>query len=132
MTTTAQEALQQFEDAWLTLQWETMTDARRNIYLRDHLGLQIAARKEAEANKLEAEQQAEINAQQRKQNIIEYLTALGYLCDNSQQDWRKLYNRPHIFGELWQEKADYQQSISPDIDYFISKAMEIWDELVNE
>jgi hypothetical protein len=128
-TTTAQEALKAFEDSWVTLQWTTMTDARRNIYLRDHLGLQIAARKEAEANKLEAEQQAEINAQQRKQAIIEHLQSLGYTCDNSQQDWQKLYARPEIFGELWQEKADYQQSISPDIDYFISKAMEIWDEL---
>ena len=130
MKTTAQEALKAFEDSWVTLQWTQMTDAKRNTYLRQHLGLQIAARKEEEANKIEAEQQAEIQAEQRRQNIINCLTSLGYQCDNSQADWQKLYNRPEIFGASWQEKADYQQSISPDVDYFISKAIEIWDELI--
>lgn len=129
MTTIAQEALKAFEDSWVTLQWTVMTDAQRNTYLRQYLGLQVAEAKEKAANKLEAEQQAIADAEQRKQAVIEYLQSLGYMCDNSQEDWRKLYARPEIFGELWQDKADYQQSISPDVDYFISKAMEIWDEL---
>ena len=129
MQTTAQDALKSFEDSWVTLQWTVMTDAQRNTYLRQYLGLQIAARKEQDANKIEAEQQAEQQAAARKQAIVEYLISLGYVCDNSPEDWRKLYNRPHIFGETWQEKADYQQSISPDIDYFINKALEIWEEL---
>lgn len=130
METTAQDALKAFEDSWVTLQWTAMTDAQRNTYLRQYLGLQIAAKKEDESNKIEADRLAEIAAQQRKQSILEYLTSLGYLCDNSQEDWHKLFNRPEIFGANWQDKADYQRSISPDIDYFINKAIEIWDELV--
>lgn len=129
METTTQDALKAFEDSWVTLQWTAMTDAQRNTYLRQYLGLQIAAKKEEEANKVESDRIAEIAAQQRKQSILDYLTSIGYLCDNSKEDWRKLFNRPHIFGETWAEKADYQQSISPGIDYFINKAIEIWDEL---
>ena len=132
MTTTAQEALKAFEDAWVTLQWTNMTDAQRNTYLRNYLGLQIAAKKEMEANKIENEQQAAQQAEQRKQAVIEYLKSLGYQGDNSIEDWYKLYNRPHIFGETWQEKADYQFSLSTDIDYFIGKAMEIWEDVVSE
>jgi hypothetical protein len=70
MTTTAQDALKAFEDSWVTLQWTTMTDAQRNTYLRQYLGLQIAAKKEIEANRLEAEAEQKTFEEQRKQQVI--------------------------------------------------------------
>lgn len=126
MENTEQTALADFEKAWVTLQWEEMTDARRNIYLRDHLGLQIAAAKEIEANRLEAEQQAETQAQERKQQLINLFAEAGFACDNSKADWDKLYNRPEIFGANWQLQSDYQQSVSTGLDYFLNTAQGLW------
>jgi len=132
MITTAQEALTAFEDSWVSLQWTQMTDAQRNTYLRQYLGLQIAARKEIEANRIESETEQVTLAAQRTLAAIAYLQNLGFVGDNSQADWYKLYNRPHIFGANWQAQADYQISISTGVDYFICKVYELGKEFVND
>lgn len=131
METTAQDALKAFEDGWVTLQWTVMTDAQRNTYLRQYLGLQIAAKKESEANRVEAENQALADEATKKQQAITFLKNHGFACDNGEADWNRLYNLPKYFGSNWKTTADYQRSISTGLDYFISKAYEVWHIIQN-
>ena len=131
-TTTQNTALKAFEDAFLTTDWSAKTTTEQDAFNRTWTGLKIAAAKEAEANRLAAiaertasEQAAQIAATTAKNELIAKLQSLGYLCDNSQTDWNKLYNNPSWFGSNWQVQATYQKSISTGIDYFFLKAKEI-------
>ena len=131
-TTTQNAALKEFEDAFLMTDWAAKTTAEQDAFNRQWTGLKIAAAKEAEANRLAAiaeqmaaEQAAQNAATAARNELIAKLQTLGYLCDNSQTDWRKLYNRPEMFSSTWQITADYQHSISTGIDYFLAKAQDI-------
>ena len=131
-TTTQNAALKAFEDAFVSTDWAAKTTAQQDEFNRAWTGLKIAAAKEAEANRLaaiaaqtaadQAAQTAQIAA---KNELIAKLQTLGYLCDNSQTDWRKLYNRPEMFSSTWQATADYQHSISTGVDYFLQEAQRI-------
>jgi hypothetical protein len=123
MTTTAQVALQTFEDSFKTINYTGMTAVQKQTFVLNHYALKIAAAKENEANRIESEGQAITDNETRKQALIVKLQAKGFLCDNSQADWYKFYNRPQVFGENWQDQADYQISISTGIDYFLSKVI---------
>lgn len=131
-TTTQNAALKTFEDAFLTTDWAAKTTAEQDAFNRQWTGLKIAAAKEAEANRLAsiaeqtaAEQAAQAAATTAKNELIAKLQTLGYLCDNSQIDWNKLYNNPSLFGSNWQVQATYQKSISTSVDYFLSQAQSI-------
>lgn len=131
-TTTQSAALKAFEDAFLTTDWAAKTITEQDAFNRTWTGLKIAAAKEAETNRIAtiaektaAEQSAQTAATTAKNEFIAKLKSLGYLCDNSQTDWNKLYNRPEMFSSTWQVTADYQHSISTGIDYFLLKAQEI-------
>lgn len=131
-TTTQNAALKAFEDAFLTITWETKTVAEQDDFNRTWTGLKIAAAKEAETNRLAAiaaqtaaDQASQTAATTAKNELIAKLQSLGYLCDNSQTDWNKLYNNPSIFGANWQNQAIYQKSISTGIDYFLQEAQRV-------
>ena len=126
------QALKDFEKAWVTLQWTAMTDAQRNTYLRTYLGLQIESAKEAEANKVEAEQQALIQQAARTAQITQYMQSEGFACDNSEQDWDKLYNKPTVFGENWKTISDYQRSLSLGVEDFMNHAYNLWLEVKDQ
>lgn len=131
-TTTQNAALKAFEDAFITTDWSAKTTTEQDAFNRQWTGLKIASVKEAEANRL-AEIAAQTAAEQAQQStntlarneFITKLQSLGYACDNGQTDWRKLYNRPELFSSTWQTKADYQQSISPNLDYFLEQTKQI-------
>jgi len=125
-TTTAQTALKTFEDAWLTTNFMGMTTTQKNAHIASHYALKIAAVKEIEANRIIAENQAIADAVTRRTKAITYLTNHGFKCDNSEFDWDRLYNRPKYFGNNWKATADYQRSISPNVDYFISVAYDLY------
>lgn len=131
-TTTQNAALKVFEDDFITTDWSAKTIAEQDAFNRTWTGLKIAAAKEAEANRLAAiaaqtaaDQAAQTAATTAKNEFIAKLQTLGYLCDNSQTDWNKLYNNPSLFGANWQNQATYQKSISTGIDYFLQKAQGI-------
>jgi len=125
-TTTAQTALKTFEDAWLTTNFTGMTTTQKNAHIASHYALKIAAVKEIEANRIITENQATADATTRQTQAIAYLTNHGFRCDNSEFDWDRLYNRPKYFGDNWKITADYQRGISPNVDYFISVAYDLW------
>ena len=131
MTTTAQQALTDFEKAWLTIDWSAMTNTQKQTHVLNHYGLKIAAAKEIEANRIESENQAVIDNAAFKQKAITYLQNKGFAVDNSLSDWQKLYNHPRIFGANWMSMANYQFSQSTGIDYFIQVAYQLWQEFVN-
>jgi hypothetical protein len=120
---TAQTALRAFLDARLkdTFVWTTLTAAEKLAHVVAKEGLQIAADKEAEANRIENEKQVADAQLTAKNNLIALLKARGYLCDNSQADWYKLFNHPTIFGKNWKVIADYHISQSTGTDYFLQK-----------
>ena len=131
-TTTQNAALKAFEDAFLTTDWGAKTNADQDAFNRTWTGLKIAAAKEAEANRLAAiasqtaaEQAAATAATAEKQAFIDKLKSLGFLCDNSLADWKKLFNYPEIQGSTWEQKATYQQSISTGLDYFLQFAKDL-------
>lgn len=135
MKTTAQEALKAFEDTWLTTDWSAMTAAQKNSHIANHYALKIAASKEIEANRVEAEAQAVTDNANRKALYISKLQARGFACDNSQADWYKLFNRPEIFGVHWKSRADleYNKSLTNGgIDYFLLKVVELYYEYVKD
>lgn len=125
-TTTAQTALKTFEDAWITVNFTGMTTTQKNTHIASHYALKIAAVKEIEANRIIAENQAIADAATRRNQAITYLTNHGFKCDNSEFDWDRLYNRPKYFGDNWKVTADYQRSISPNVDYFIAVAYDLY------
>lgn len=129
-TTTAQEALKTFEDGFLSTNWNGMTNTQKNAFIIEHYKLKIAAAKEIDLNRVQAEAEQATLTAQRKAQAITYLKNHGFKCDNSKEDWYKLYNRPRIFGANWQAQADYQISLSTGVDYFIAKAYELWEEFV--
>lgn len=125
-TTTAQAALKTFEDAWLTVNYTGMTSAQKTTHIQTWVGLKIAAVKEIDANRIIYENQAIAEAATRRTQAITYLTNKGFLYDNGLADWDKLYNHPKYFGANWKATADYQRSISPNVDYFISVAYDLY------
>lgn len=128
MATIAQEALKAFEDAYLTTDWAAKTAAQKQTFVAQHYELKIAATKEIEKNRIEAEAEAEVQRLVRRQQAITYLTNHGFNCDDSLADWQKLYNHPQIFGANWNEQAVYQKSISTGVDYFLNIAYQLWQE----
>jgi hypothetical protein len=130
METTANTALQTFEDTFKTVNYTGMTAAQKQTFVLNHYALKIAAAKENEANRIESEGQQVIDSASRKQVFITKLQAKGFLCDNSQADWYKVYNRPEIFGKNWQNQADYQISISTGVDYFLNKVRELVEQFL--
>lgn len=134
-STVSAEALQTFENGWVTLDYNSLTNTQKNNLIYTWVGLKVAVTKENEANRLimEAQTAEELAAQlaaiaAKRQQIIDYLTANGFRCDNSQYDWYKLYNRPSVFGSNWQAQADYQMSLSTGVDYFLNIAYTLWKE----
>jgi hypothetical protein len=125
MATIANTSLQTFEDSFKTVNFTGMTAAQKTTFIANHYALKIAAAKENEANRLESETQSIIDNENRKQAFITKLKSKGFICDNSQADWHKVYNRPQIFGASWKKQADYQMSISTGIDYFLNKVREL-------
>ena len=130
MTTTAQEALKTFEDGWITINWGGMNATQKQSHVAQHYGLKIDAAKEIEANRVEAEAQAVIDAEARRQQAITYLTNHGFACDNSLADWQRLYNHPAIFGDNWATQADYQFGLNKGLNYFLQTAYVLWEEYV--
>jgi len=130
MTTTAQEALKAFEDGWITTDWAVLTANQKQTHIGQHYGLKIAAAKEIESNRIEAEAQSELDRITRRQQAITYLTNKGFACDNSLADWQLLYNHPKIFGANWNEQAVYQFGLGKDLDYFLQTAYNFWVEYV--
>lgn len=131
METIAQEALKAFEDTYLTTDWTAMTATQKQVFIGQHYGLKIAAAKEIEANRIEAEAEAEAQRLLRRQQAITYLTNHGFACDDSLADWQRLYDHPQIFGENWNAQALYQKSISTGVDYFLNIAYQLWQEYIN-
>lgn len=134
-TTVSQDALKTFEQGWITLDYNMLTNTQKNNLVYTWFGLKVAVAKELESNRLIAEAQtAEEEAAQlaliaaKRQQMITYLTNAGFRCDNSQYDWYKLYNRPSVFGSNWQAQADYQMSLSTGLDYFLNVAYTLWKE----
>jgi len=126
-TTTAQTALETFEKAWLTTNFTGMTTTQKNAHIASHYALKIAAVKEIEANRIIYENQTIADAATKRQQIITYLTNHGFKCDNSRGDWERLYNHPKYFGNNWKESfADVQISISPNVDYFLQVAYDLY------
>jgi hypothetical protein len=116
MTTTAQDALNAFKEARKTLALTSIDLA----YLIQKENLEVAAEQEIEANRVETETAQIAQATQGRTDLINMLQQLGFVCDNSQADWNKLYNFPEVYGSNWQTQATYQKSISPDVNYFLS------------
>lgn len=116
MTTTAQEALDAFNEARKTLVLTSIDSA----YLIQKEKLEVAAEQEIEANRAETEAAQTAQATQGRNDLINMLQQLGFTCDNSQADWNKLYNFPEVYGSNWQIQATYQKSISLDVNYFLS------------
>jgi len=109
----------------LDYDWEKLSDEEKSIENDTYTRLKIAASKELLRNTYEAEQQDAINNQIRLDNIKNSLIAKGFACDNSIEDWYKLFNKPEIFGANWQSQADYEFSISSGLEYFLNKASQI-------
>jgi len=132
-TTTAQDALKTYEDAFITTNWTGMTATQKNAFVAEHYRLKILAAKEIEANRVSDEaKQATANAA-RKQQIITYLKNHGFACNNDSTDWKKLYNHPRIFGQYWEKQARYQYQLSltnGGVDYFLNTAYGLWLEFV--
>ena len=123
MNNTAQQAFQDFQDNQLssTYNWDSFTDEQRKQEMELYTKLKIEAAKEIKQNQVETNL---LNEQERINNrilMINTIVANGYQCDNSLEDWKKLYNHPEIFGENWENKAEIEQSISSGIDYFITE-----------
>lgn len=128
MTTTAQDALKIFEDGWIIINYSGMTSEQKLTHIQNHYNLKINAAKEIEANRIESENENTNANIQRTQSITESLQSIGYIVNNSIEDWTKLYNNPKRFGNNWQSQAIYQHSISPDVNYFINTASNILTE----
>jgi hypothetical protein len=125
----AQTALQQFEDNFKTVDWTAKTAAQKQTFVLQHYGLKIDAAKEIEANRIAEESKQVTNNAARKTKLVEQLKSRGYACDNSKEDWYKVYDRPHIFGANWQKQAEYQMSISTGPDYFINTVINLIEEI---
>lgn len=128
-TTTQNEALKAFEDAWITINYTGMTSAQKTTHIQNWMGLKIAAAKETEANRIATESAtiAENTAKEaqsaiEKQQFVDKLKSIGFAVDNSLADWEKLYNHPEIYGATYKDKAALSQSQSTGIDYFVSVA----------
>ena len=135
--TTSQEALETFEKGWITLDYGSLKSEDKLNLIESWVGLKVLVAKENEANRLineaatEAEKQAQIEkAAAERQAKIDYLITQGFKCDNSKEDWYLLYNQPKIFGANWRTQADYQISLSTGVDYFISIAYSLWQEIL--
>jgi hypothetical protein len=72
---------------------------------------------------INAEKQ-EVQQKQQKQSFIGMLQSLGYVGNNCVEDYKKLFNRPEIFGSTWEEKAELFHAQSTSIDDFINLAIQ--------
>lgn len=122
---TAQTALQTFLTKRLKLDWEILTAAQKTAHVVAKEGLQIAVEKELEANRIETDATNLQETVTRKEQLITLLKSRGYACDNSLSDWIKLFNRPDIFGDNWQNKAMFHFQQSTGLDDFIKKIISI-------
>lgn len=134
--TVSQDALKTFEAGWVTLDYNAMTSTQKLSHIQTWLGLKVQVAKELETNRqIQEAQTAQEIANQlalieaKRQQMITYLMAQGFKCDNSLEDWYKLYNKPSVFGSNWKAQADYQMSLSTGIDYFLNVAYTLWKEL---
>ena len=97
-----------------------MTDTDKQDFIFRWFELKIFDAKLIKATGLiNAENQIEFEKQQ-KHAYIDALKSIGFVCDNGIEDYKKLFNRPEIFGANWEQKAELYHSESTSIDNFIN------------
>lgn len=112
--------LQQYEESFSEVNWKAMTQEQKLDFIARWFELKIFDAKLNKATgQINAENQAEAEKQQ-KQAYIDSLKEVGFKCDNGVEDYRKLFNRPEIFGTRWQQKAEEAQAQSTSIDDFLN------------
>ena len=89
----------------------------------EYLLLENAAQAEIKVNKYIQDSIAHMN-------IIIHLKELGYRCDASFEDFKKLFNNSEYFGTILNQErlaTDYYKLCNSDIDYFLKiyKELEI-------
>lgn len=112
--------LQQYEESFADVNWNAKTRDEQIDFMLRWMGLKIFDAKLNKATgQISADNQAELEKQQ-KQAYIDSLKEIGFACDNSIEDYEKLYGRPEIFGETWKAKAKAAHDESTSIDDFIN------------
>lgn len=136
----AQTELNNFVKGWIGTNWTGMTNTQKNNFVQEHYRLMIAAAKEIDLARVQAEaaakqdsiNQAAATAAQ-KQQWITFLKKKGFVCDNRVEDWILLYNHPRIFGSNYEVTAinEHQRSLSlGGLDYFLSESYRLWQDYV--
>lgn len=115
-----EKLLQQYEESFAEVNWKAMTGQQKLDFVFRWFELKIFDAKLNKATgQINAENQ-EAYQKQQKQAYIESLKEVGFNCDNGVEDYEKLFNRPEIFGDRWQQKAEEAQAQSTSIDDFIN------------
>lgn len=91
--------LQQYENSFSEVNWKAMTRDEQIDFVLRWMELKIFDAKLNKATgQINAENQEIFEAQQ-KDMYINTLKSIGFICNNSIEDYKKLFNRPEIFGE---------------------------------
>lgn len=134
-TTFWQDSLARYQKriATVAFGFPSMTATQKSVVVNTEKTIWVMAQREIISNQINdsiAFTQARATA---RANLITALQGKGYACDNSQDDYNKLYNHPAIFGANWQARATYErnQSISNGLllDHFLNCVRQIWQEL---
>lgn len=120
MKTEAQERYRLFQENQLKSDYnfDLMTLEQQQSEMIEYTKLKIAAQKEIEENNHEQELLFEQEKENEISNLKNKLLDLGYKCDNSIDDWLKLFNRPEIFGINWRIHAQSYFDNSTGFEYF--------------
>jgi len=78
--------------------YDELTEAEKAEWNKQYSSLMLAAEREKRANAKEQEQSMKLQEQQRLSDMVTELKADGFYGDNSLADWKKLLDRPEIFG----------------------------------
>lgn len=122
MNNTAQIILTDFENTWLTIDWNLLTEIEKQAHIFNHYELKINSTKEIENNRITGEIEYALALEEAKLQKIAILNERGFACDNSLSDWEKVFNKPEIFGVNWQEQAQAHFNLQLGLDYFINYA----------
>jgi hypothetical protein len=116
--------LQKYEETFPEIIKSNLTDAEKLAIIWRWFELKaFDARLNNSMNQINAEKQEQYQ-QQQKQAYIDALKSIGFNCDNGEEDYKKLFNRPEIFGSTWEEKAKLYHGQSASIDDFINLAIQ--------
>lgn len=130
VTNSAQTELDEFELRFGGIKWNTMSNEQIIQLIVNHYKLmakvKLVSKKEKIVNDSIQSIRLDNNIKESKKQLkkqIEYLQNKGFKCDNSIEDWLKLYNNPERQGANWKKRATIEFERN-DLNNFIQKANE--------